>query len=144
MPLDRAHVTTASAVMLRAYPVLNLVFGVAFVFDPQGRLGRAPSLDPARAAFPLQVWGAMWLGLAALMAGAWLTRVRDRYVFALKVNRWVWLGWAVLIESAVLTQPDVSFLAGVLPTFVAVCCWASDRSLRYGDATPKTRKDERG
>lgn len=129
MPLDRANVTIASRVMLAAYPVLNIIWGAAFLLDPQGRLGRAPSLQPARDAADLWLWGVMWLTLAALMAAAWFTRNRDRYIFALKVNRWVWFGWGFLIESAVFTQPDVSFLAGTMGWFVATACWASDRSL---------------
>lgn len=129
MPLDRDELTVASRVMLPTYAALCALFGVVFVLDPQGRLSRAPSLDLARDWLPLWAWGALWLGLAAAMEAA--RRVGSRHAFLLGLGLCMgsWIAWGGVLEGAVFVNDDVSFLAGVLPWFVARACWASLRSL---------------
>lgn len=128
MPLDRDHVTIASRVMLPAYVLADLLFGVAFVL-PGSRPLRAPALGPARDVLPLAVWGGIWLAVAVVMAAALLRRSRLMFTFALSTNAVAWFLWGCLLEAAVLSQPAVTYLACVLPWFVAVASIASMQSL---------------
>lgn len=129
MPLDRRNVTSASRVMLPTYIVINVAFAGAFLTDPQGRLELAPSLDFARGWMPIDHWGALWLLLAGLMLVALAIQHRTTFIAALGVNTGAWFSWGLLTEAAVLSQPNVSLLAGVLPWFVAVASFASMLSL---------------
>lgn len=134
MPLDRDHVTIASRLMLPTYAAFCGVYGIVFILDPQGRLGRAASLEAARWAMDLWIWGALWLVLAAVMLAALRTHTRDRYLAALYICRASWWAWAVVCEAAVFFNDDVTFLAGSLGVFVGIACTASIRSLRTGEA----------
>ncbi len=129
MPLDRQNVTIASRVMLPAYALLNAAFAAAFLTDPQSRLGLTPSLDVARSFMPISAWGLMWFTIAALMVTALVVHHRGIFIGVLAANFAIWLAWGVLVEVAVSTQPNVSYLAGVLPWFVAVASFASMLSL---------------
>ncbi len=129
MPLDRRNVTIASRVMLPAYALLNGAFAAAFITDPQSRLTLTPSLDIARAFMPLWAWGLVWFTLASFMVMALVVHHRGVFVGVLSANVAVWAIWGVLVEVAVTTQPNVSYLAGVLPWFVAAASFASMLSL---------------
>lgn len=133
MPLDRAHVTIASRLMLPAYTVLNAAFAGMFLLDPQQRLQAAPSLDHARSWMPIDRWGLAWFALAALMVTALIVQHRPTFVAALSINTAVWFTWGLVVETAVLTQPNVTPLAGVLPWFVATASFASMLSLLSGE-----------
>lgn len=129
MPLDRQHITIASAVMLPAYAILDALFGVVFISDPEHRLGLAPSLVAAREYLTLPLWGVMWIALTALMTFALIVKARWVFVVALALNIAAWALWAVVVELAVIDQANVSYLAGALPLFVAVASFASLLSL---------------
>lgn len=131
MPLDRAHVTVASRVMLPAYTALNGVFAAVFLTDPQLRLQKAPSLAYARGWLPISVWGLLWFTLAALMIVALVVRHRETFVTALAVNAAAWFVWGLVTAAAVVTQANVTPLAGVLPWFVATASFASMLSLLH-------------
>ncbi|MEO6203795.1 MAG: hypothetical protein ABIO67_00190, partial [Mycobacteriales bacterium] len=96
------------------------------------RLFSSPSLAYADGILPLPVWGAMFLTLAGLMATSLATGNRTLYRFAL------WLGivcmsiWGlVFIFAAVRSEGSPG--AFLWPTFVAVACYASNRSLLTGE-----------
>lgn len=134
MPLTRDTITVASRTMVPAYSALCALWGLVFVIDPQARLARAPSLELARQWLELPVWGGLWLTLAAVMTLASLRQNREHYVAALGICCASWLAWGGVIEAAVFVRTDVSYLAGTLPWFVAVACWASIRSLLAQEA----------
>lgn len=134
MPLDRAHITKASALMLPFYIVTDAIYGVMFILDPGSRFGHAPSLAIARELLPLDVWGVMWLTLACFMVGAWGSRRRDAMIGALWVSLITWLLWGFTTAAAVFTQPLVTPLAGWPGLTLAVAQLASVRSLRTKEA----------
>jgi hypothetical protein len=127
--LTRDTVTVASRTMVPAYSGLCALWGLVFVIDPQDRLAHAPSLELARQWLALPVWGGLWLTLAAVMTLAALLHDRQHYLAALGICCTSWIAWGGVIEASVFVRPDVSYLAGTLPWFVAVACWASIRSL---------------
>lgn len=129
MPLDRQHITTASAVMLPWYTVTDAVFGAVFILDPQGRVASAPSLDVARTLLPLDVWGGMWLAMALLMVAAAISRNRDYMILALWISGIVWLLWGFVTAASVITEHAVTPLAGWFGWTLAVASYASIRSL---------------
>lgn len=129
MPLDRAHISNASATMLPAYVVLCTVFGLGYVIDPQGRLGVAPSTTFQREVAPLDAWGGILLGLAALMVAALFTRRRLLFAYALCCGVLTWAVWGCVIAASIPITPNTSYLAPVPAWFFAVCCLASTRSL---------------
>jgi hypothetical protein len=129
MPLTRATVTAASRIMLPAYVVLCLIFGVAYIFDPGNRLEQAPSITFQRAILPLWTWGAIMLTLAALMLGAFRTKSRLTFAYALCCCAITWALWGIAIAVSIFLTPNTSWLAPALPWFVSVCCIASLASL---------------
>lgn len=129
MPLDRAHITSASRTMLPAYVVLCLVFGLGYLFDPQGRLGRAPSTTFQRDVMPLEAWGGILLGLAALMLAAIASQRRYLFAYALCCCALTWFIWGLAIAGSIPRTDNTSYLAPGLPWFVATACIASTRSL---------------
>lgn len=130
MPLDRAHVPPGLWLLIRAYPVLNGIFGVVFVLDVQHRLAVAPAMAPVRAMLPIWGWGIMWLTLTAVLVVTIVQHDRDRFIWAVTFNGFVWLAWGLLVESAIFTEPLVTPLAGVLPVFVGWSCRACAKTLR--------------
>jgi hypothetical protein len=134
MPLTRDTVTVASRVMVPAYSALCALWGLVFVVDPQDRLAHAPSLQFARQWLELPVWGGLWLALAAVLILASLRQDREHYVAGLGVCGASWFAWGVVVEASVFVRSDVSYLAGTLPWFVSVACWASIRSLLAQEA----------
>ncbi len=129
MPLDRAHITATSAVMLPFYTLTDLVFGLVFIFDPQDRLALAPSMDAARAIMPLEVFGGMWLALAVVMVSAWFSRNRDSMLLALHTSGLLWFLWSGVSGASVFLNPAVTYLAGWFGLTLTVAHYASIRSL---------------
>ena len=134
MPLTRTTVTAASRTMLPAYVVLSALVGVVYIVDPGNRLGRAPSITFQRDVMPLEVWGAVMVGLAALMVAAMLSQRRLLFAYALSCCALTWLIWGAAIARAIFLTDNTSYLAPVLPWFVTVACWASIRSLLAQEA----------
>lgn len=133
MPLDRAHITSASAVMLPWYVVTDATFGVLFIIDPGDRFAGAPSLAAARGLLPLPAWGGLWFALAAVMVAAAVSRSRDRMILALWISGITWGLWGFVTAAAILTQPLVTPLAGWLGWTLAAAHYASIRSLRRSE-----------
>jgi hypothetical protein len=135
--VSKGPLTRASRIMLPTYPAVSMIFGMVWFFDPGQRLTLAPALSYARGLFPIWVWGAMWMILATVMYVALWARTqkstRTLYMVALVINGMTWAAWGVVVEVAVFTEPNVSIAAGVLPFFVAVCCWASIQSLLWNE-----------
>lgn len=123
--------------MLPTYPVVSMLFGLTWWFDPGGTLTRAPGLAYARELFPIAVWGALWIVLAVVMTVALYIHIqrstRMLYMATLVINGLVWAAWGGVVEVAAFTQDNVPIVAGLLPLFVGVCCWASTVSLLWNE-----------
>ena len=128
MPLDRAHVTTASRVMLPAYPVFFTGVGLSLTLTPEDRLKATPAFDYADRLIDLDVLGGGFLALAAAFVVALLIRRRSLYQQMLSVAVvWMTAYAALMLVSAL--DGRASFSAWTWPGFIALACWASLRSL---------------
>ena len=128
MPLDRAHVTAASRVMLPTYPAFFGILGAGLVFTPTGRLTATPVFRYVDDhLLDIHLWGVGFLLLAAAFAAALLTHRRRVYQLALGCA----IGWMSLwtVLAAASAAETGSFTAWAWPAFVGVACWASLVSL---------------
>lgn len=127
MPLDRTHVTAGQRVMV----IVNAVFagglGVGYTFM-SGQLMQQSTFASAAQVLPLPYQGIGFLGIAALLGIALLSRRREIYVAGLA---WmlVWVAiWALICVRATV-HGDASVLAAWWPAYVVCACWASMLSL---------------
>lgn len=136
MPLDRAHVTVASRVMLPTYPMLAGVLGAGFLFTPEPILLETPIYRSMAHLAPLHFWGAGLLLIAAIQLVAlalYQRRGRGLYQYALGLLA-VWMAaWAGVCVVAYFGG-EASPVAWVWPAFAARCCWASMLSLAAREA----------
>jgi hypothetical protein len=128
MPLDKAHVTRASRIMLPAYPIFFLAFGLGLLLTPTRVMLATPSFRTAADIMPLPTWGAILVGVAAFQAFALGGRRRSTYLAALGVGLVCMVGW-VLIFAWAAFQGGAPWTAPMWPAFVAVACVASMVSL---------------
>jgi len=132
MPLDRAHVTSASRIMLPSYAIFFAVIGLGYIFGQAGRVIAAPMLRYADTIMPIQVWGGVFLACGLLMALALRLHHRLLYRWALTIcgfSMVIWTG--VAIAGAIWS--DVTLTAWVWPWLVLQACRASNRSLLRGE-----------
>lgn len=134
MTLDRTSVTVASRVMLPTYVVLFAGLGTNYAVTPMlsGRLAASPALAYANGLLPLPAWAMMFLTVAVLMAGALASGNRHLYRYALWLAILSMTIWAVVFALAVF-RGEGSPTAFFWPSFVAVACYASNRSLLAGE-----------
>ncbi len=133
-PLHRTEVTAASKIMLPACAALFTIKGWDYAFSPRDQLLKSPALAYADDVMPIGAWGALFLADAALMVFALsLQTVGARWAFsyALWVGIVSWAGFAVVFALA--ARVDATRTAWALPAFVAVCCYASYRSISKGE-----------
>ena len=128
MPLTRTTVTAASRIMLPTYVIAFAWFGLSYLFGPKALLTSSPALAFADDVMPLRAWGGVFLFCALLMCAALLLGRRTLYRFALRMCGLSMIVWALIIAGAYLAG-DVSASAPVWSAFIAVACFASDRSL---------------
>lgn len=127
MPLDRAHITVASRIMLPAYVVFFASQGVNYMIaDETARA--SPALSFADDVMPLAAWGVVFLGCSALMVVSMIVKSRNLFRFALRICGLSIMFWAAAITAASLAG-DATPLAATWPAFVATACYATDRSL---------------
>lgn len=143
MPLDRTTITHSSRVMLVVYPVFASLVGLSYLLGSPERTS-SPSFDVVRNIMPMTHWGAVFLGLAALMVGALITHRRDRMVLALKLSRAAYSIWAAGFAASLLNfhhwpplNDGVSFNAIWLWAFVAFAHTASLQSLLKDRPVPR-------
>lgn len=134
MPLDRAHMTRASWIMLRAYTLHAIFFGVLYIADPGGRLDRAPGLAFARLMMPLALWGMLLLLVAAFLTGAILTGSRALGIAVLWCYASTNVLWAAIYAAAPFVSPDATFGGPGHPLLIATACVASAVSLQRREA----------
>lgn len=127
MPLDRAHVTAASRVMLPTYVVFFLLLGLNYLTAEQVALAN-PALAFANDVMPLPIWGGLFVFCAFVMFAALLTKRRTLYRWALRMCGISMVFWALVIAWASLVG-DATPLAAAWAGFVSMCCLATDRSL---------------
>jgi hypothetical protein len=132
MPLDRAHVTVASRVMLPTYVLFFAVVGSNFLAGTFGRASSSPMLRYADGLMPIRVWGGLFCACALLMAAAMLTRNRYLYRYGLTLCCFSMIVWALVALVGIWVEP-VSYSAWAWPGFVAAACAASNRSLAQGE-----------
>lgn len=127
MPLTRATITIAQRVMTVANPALAAAFGYGYVFEAD-RLRQAPAYRSIDLLIPLELQGIGYLGIATLLGLGLLIRHRGVHVAGLA---WLmaWTGILGVLLVVGWLKDDVTFLAWVLPAYVAVACWASMLSL---------------
>lgn len=128
MPLDRAHVTVASRVMLPAYPLFMGALGVSFVVAPDRILLKTPTFNFADRLAPLPLWGVMFLLAAAGMTLALLIHRRAAYQAAIVVAFGA-MGWWTILTFASTVAGDASPTAALWPAFVSVALYATYQSL---------------
>lgn len=128
MPLDRAHVTIASRVMLRVYPLFAAGVGVSLAFTPRARLLATPTFRYLDGIVSLRAWGVAFLGLAVVLAFAWVSHKRELYQVALSLML-VWMGIYTVVTLFSAIQGQASFAAWTWPAFIMCACWASLLSL---------------
>lgn len=125
--LTRANVTSASRVMLPAYPLLCLALAINYSIDAP-RLMSSPALSTAARLLPLPVWGAMFALAGIVLVAGLVQHRRLVYIAGLVI-----MCAAMLLWTAVLTYATVdsraSFTAAAWPAFVCAACWATIRSL---------------
>lgn len=128
MPLDRAHLTRASQIMLPTYVVAYTILGLVYVLWPMKKLLGSPGLDYANGIASLRLWGWIFLTAAALMATALRSSNRLLFRYALWVCVVCMGSWSLVFVFAVLAGTS-SPAAPVLPALATVACFASERSL---------------
>jgi hypothetical protein len=131
MTLTRDTVTAASRIMLPTYVVFFAVLGANYLIA-DGTADASPALAFADALMPLPVWGCMFLACSTLMAAALVSKKRLLYRWALRMCAISMVFWACVIGYASLSG-DATPLAAVWAAFVAVACYATDRSLATGE-----------
>lgn len=128
MPLDRAHVTAASRIMLPVYVVFFALVGGTYLFTPLGRLQQSPGLAYADALLTLRAWGGLFVAAALLMSAALVAHRREWFRFALMFCGLAMAVWAIVLVLAFL-DGGASPTAWVWPGLVVAACVASYRSL---------------
>lgn len=127
MPLTRSTITIAQRVMTIANTALAAAFGYGYVLEAD-RLRLAPAYRSIDARIPLQVQGAGYIGIALLLALGLIVHKRLVHVAGLA---WLlaWTGALAVLLVIGWAKHEVTFLAWVLPAYVAAACWASMLSL---------------
>jgi hypothetical protein len=135
VPLTRRTITAASRIMLPAYVALTAAFGIVYLTDPFGRLHDVPAL-----AFPREVmqgsmtpWGIVFLGIAAVMSAAFITRSRIWFCFGLSLCAVTFVLWGGMYAVSIGIDSRASVTAPFYPLFVATACVASMTSLLRGE-----------
>ncbi|HKY57652.1 MAG TPA: hypothetical protein VJL80_06415 [Aeromicrobium sp.] len=131
MPLDRAHVTVASRIMLPTYIGFFLIIGCNYIIDPP-RLAQSPMLRFADSLMSLQVWGSLFVACSLIMAAAMWSKRRTLYRFGLILAGTSMGLWAIAATFGAFLEP-ISFSAWAWPTFVTCATVASNRSLVRGE-----------
>jgi hypothetical protein len=139
MPLDRAHVTVASRIMLPMYVVFFAVVGANYLTASMTRLQASPMLRYADRLMSIRVWGALFLGCALLMLAALIRHNRSLYRYGLFVCFFSALTWTAVAIAGIFAEP-VSYSAWAWPALVAAACMASNRSLAKGELDEPRRE----
>lgn len=132
MPLDRAHVTRASRIMIPVYVGFFAILGLNYLLTPHVRLIASPALDYTDGVMTLHAWGALFLAAAALMVVAMVSATRQLYLYGLLLCAIS----MVLFTAAAALAPFFSQASPggwVWPGFVLAACFATYRSLSKGE-----------
>lgn len=123
MPPLRASITVAQRVMTIVNTLGAAALGYGYSFEAN-QLLTAPAYQSVDRILPLQVQGIGFIGIALLLAGGLVAERRAVHVAGLA---WLtlWLAGLAVMLVAGWTHGDVTFLAWVLPAWVAAACWAS-------------------
>jgi hypothetical protein len=119
--------------MLPVYVGHSAIFGCLFLWDPQNRLERSPSLALARAMLPLRVWGFIFLSIGCVMMFALVSHHRRDFTFALYLYAVTMFLWVGIYIGALFLNPDASSVAFAWPLGWAAACVASALSIEYKD-----------
>lgn len=132
MPLTRTTVTVASRVMLPTHVLVNVGYGLALIAEPSRHLLTVPAYRTLDAIAPIHAWGWLFILAGAAQLGAMTLHRRYPYVYALGVGLAIGgLLTVALVSGAVRdTNP---WTAPWFPLFYTAGCWASIRSLVYGE-----------
>jgi hypothetical protein len=132
MPLDRAHVTVASRVMLPVYAVVSGYIGLCYILSPDARL-RGASLAVARMLLPMPVWGLLALLLSASVVLAILTRSRSLAVGSLCMGAGAYFVWGCFYAISIWIDPSASVVSPIWPLLASAAHIASALSLSWGE-----------
>jgi hypothetical protein len=128
MPLDRAHITRASLIMLPSYVLFFGGVGLNFMTAPFDRLAATPMLRYADQIMSIRVWGCLFALCALLMAVAMLLHHRELYQFALLLCGISMVLWTLVAIVGIFERP-ISYSSWLWPAIIAAACFASNRSL---------------
>jgi hypothetical protein len=138
MPLDRAHVTVASRVMLPTYATIFGLLGLLFLVQQPSRTA-APAFAPAKMLFswlPIDAmhgWGLVFLAVATLEVVALVARNRKLYFVGLVIGAGLVMFWTVVLLAAAFQSPQVSFTSAVWVGGWIAAHIATGKSLRSGE-----------
>ena len=128
MPLDRAHVTRASRIMLPTYVVFFGMVGLNYLTTSRDTLLATPALAYVDRVMSLRAWGLLFLAAALLMVAALATRRRLLYRFALRLCALSMLLFTGATVAAACFSNATPF-GWAYPALVVAACAASDWSL---------------
>lgn len=126
--LTPESVTTASRLMLPAYPLLAAIIGINYLLTSDDRLLESPVFRVADNLLPMAAWGAFFLAISAAQVGALLVQRRWAYIVTLSCMTAGMLVWGSIFAVAAV-YGEASPSAWAWPVFTATACWASIRSL---------------
>lgn len=136
----RATLTAASRITTPTYPALYISAGLLFILQAPTRTS-GDAFDVARMLWSIPVWGALFLAVGLVEAGALILmqlprpelaqRARSAYVGGLAVGAGMAGFWSVLLFAAAWRSPNVSYTSSVWLIGITVFHVASARSLAW-------------
>lgn len=138
MPLDRAHITVASRVMLPTYATIFGLLGLLFLIQQPSRTA-APAFAPAKMVLhwlpgdPIHAWGVVFLTVAGLEVVAMVVRNRRLYLAGLVIGAGLVTFWTIVLTAAAAASPAVSFTSAVWVGGWVAAHVATARSLGTGE-----------
>lgn len=130
MPLDRAHTTRASRIMLPTHAVLALGLGVSWLTAP---IGPSAGLQAIAAVWPLRNTGIVLIVFGVVELVALLSGNRDVDAIALACGALVFTGLAVMSAFGHVT--GTSWGGIMVWIYIAICHTASMVSLAFYEGT---------
>ena len=130
--LTRDTVTRASRVMLPVHVVVNVGYGLALIAEPTKHLLEVPAYRTLDAIAPIHAWGWLFILAGAVQLAAMALHRRYPYVYALGVGLVIGGTLAGMLVAGAVRDTN-PWTAPWFPLFYTAGCWASIRSLVYGE-----------
>lgn len=140
MPLNRAHTTRPTHIMLPTYVVGYAWFGIGYALTPVALIQASPVLKYAENVMSMTAWGALFAFDAALIAAAVIVGEtnprrawpRTAAMYALMLTFILMAIWTGIVVASTFSGV-ASFGSGALPFICTMACLASYYSLLRRD-----------